>query len=139
MTRQGPRKKVDSDFWKGRLRAGKDFRVAAQNAMVLVEPGQNTNPAISLIVSSAIAFADALTALTARKAQVVNQQDHAAAATLLRDVLKNTLPEVQEKRYRRILGYKNQAQYGARTSLVEQAQRLLRELEEFAVWAEGVD
>jgi hypothetical protein len=135
MTRQGPRKKVDVDFWEGRLRAGKDFLLAAQNAMVLVEPGQNTNPAISLIVSSAIAFADAL---TARKAQVVNQQDHAAAATLLRDVLRNTLPEAQEKRYRRILGYKDQAQYGARTSSVEQAERLLRDLEEFAVWAEGV-
>jgi hypothetical protein len=124
MTRQGPRKKVDADFWEGRLRAGRDFLFAAQNAMVLVEPGQNTNPAISLVVSSAIAFADAL---TARKAQVVNQQDHAAAGSPLRDVLQNTLPDAQEKRYRRIVGRAGRAAAaGARRVCCLGGERALR-------------
>lgn len=133
MTRRSPRKKVDADFWQGRLRAGRDFLLAARNATTLAEPGSSGNPAISLMVSAAIAYADTL---TAKKAQVVNQQDHAAAPALLRDVLKNTLPVAQETRYRRLLGYKDQVQYGVRAATLGQASKLLADLEDFAAWAE---
>lgn len=133
MTRRSPRKKVDAEFWQGRLRAGRDFLLAARNAAALVEAGSNSDPAISLMVSAAIAYADAL---TAQKAQVINQQDHAAAPTLLRDVLNNTLPVAQQTRYRRILGYKDQVQYDIRASTLDQAHRLLADLEDFAAWAE---
>jgi microcystin degradation protein MlrC len=135
VTRRSPRKTVDAEFWQGRLRAGRDFLLAARNTTALVEPGNSSNPAISLTVSAAIAYADAL---TAKKAQVVNQQDHAAAPALLRDVLKNTLPVAQETRYRRILGYKDQVQYGIRASTQDQARKLLADLEDFAAWAEQV-
>ena len=50
--------------------------------------GQDCNPVISQIVLSAMAFGDSL---TAKRAQVVNQQDHAQAPRLLRDVLGNLL------------------------------------------------
>jgi hypothetical protein len=46
------------------------------------------------------------------------------------------LPDAQEKRLRRLLGEKDAAQYGARIKRVKEAQQLLRELEEFARWAE---
>lgn len=101
--------------------------------MLLAEPGQNCNPIISQIVLAAIAYGDSL---TAKRAHVVNQQDHAAAPRLLREVLQDTLPEAQERRYRRILGFKDEVQYGAKAARLEEATRLLADLESFAQWAE---
>jgi len=66
----------------------------------------------------------------------VNQQDHAAAPRLLRDVLQDTLREAQERRYRRILGFKDEVQYGTKAARLEEAARLLADLESFAQWAE---
>ncbi len=135
MTGKSPRKRVDALFWQGRLRAARSFLEAAQQAVLLAEPGQNGNPAISQIVLAAIAYGDGL---TAKRALVINQQDHAAAPRLLRDVLRDTLPEAQERRYRRILGFKDEVQYGARTASMDEARRLLAELENFARWAEDL-
>jgi hypothetical protein len=68
---------------------------------------------------------------------VINKQDHASAPRLLREVLGNTLPERQEKFYRRLLGRKDEVNYGARSTSLDEAQRLLSELDEFAEWAES--
>ena len=133
MTGRSPRKRVDPLYWSGRLRVAKAYMDAAQQAMLLAEPGQNGNPIISQIVLAAIAYGDSL---TARRASIINQQDHAAASRLLRDVLKNTLPDTQERRYRRILGFKDEVQYGTRAMSIEEAARLLADLESFARWAE---
>lgn len=135
MTGKSPRKRVDALYWQGRLRAAKAYLEAAQQALLLAEPGQNGNPIISQMVLAAIAYGDSL---TAKRAQVINQQDHAAAARLLRDVLQNTLPDAQERRYRRILGFKDEVQYGAKAARIEEAARLLADLESFARWAEDL-
>lgn len=135
MTGQSPRKRVDALYWQGRLRFAKAYLEAAQQAMLLAQPGQNSNPIISQMVLAAIAYGDSL---TAKRAQVINQQDHAAAPRLLRDVLQNTLPDAQERRYRRILGFKDEVRYGAKTAQVEEAARLLVDLEGFALWAEDL-
>ena len=133
MTGKSPRKRVDPQYWSGRLRVAKAYMEAAQQAMLLADSGQNGNPIISQIVLAAIAYGDSL---TAKRASVINQQDHAAAPRLLRDVLKSTLPDTQERRYRRILGFKDEVQYGARAMSIEEAVRLLADLESFARWAE---
>lgn len=91
------------------------------------------NAIISQIVPSAIAYGDCL---TAKRAQMVNQQDHAGAAKLLREVLRDELPEAQHKRYRRILAAKDAAQFGARTAPLDYADHLFSELETFARWDE---
>jgi hypothetical protein len=135
MTGKSPRKRVDALYWQGRLRAAKAYLESAQQAMLLAEPAQNGNPIISQIVLAAIAYGDCL---TAKRALVINQQDHAAAPRLLRDVLQNTLPDAQERRYRRILGFKDEVQYGARAASVEEASRLLVDMESFARWAEDL-
>ncbi len=135
MTGKSPRKRVAALYWQGRLRVAKACVESAQQAVLLAEPAQNGNPIISQIVLAAIAYGDCL---TAKRALVINQQDHAAAPRLLRDVLKNTLPDLQERRYRRILGFKDEAQYGVRIASVEEASRLLAELESFALWAEDL-
>jgi hypothetical protein len=135
MSRRSPRKRVDAFFWQGRLRAARAYLESAQQALLLAEPEQNCNPVISQIVLSAIAFGDSL---SAKRALVINQQDHAAAPLLLRDVLRDTLPDAQERRYRRILGFKDEVQYGARASTAEEAARLLADLEAFARWADDL-
>ncbi len=129
MTGKSPRKKVDALYWQGRLRVAQAYLEAAQQAHLLAEVGQNCNPVISQIVLSAIAFGDSL---TAKRAQVVNQQDHAQAPRLLRDVLGNLLPDGHERRYRRILSFKDEVQYGTRQATVDEAGRLLADLEELA-------
>jgi hypothetical protein len=132
MTGKSPRKKVDALYWQGRLRVAQAYLDAAQQAHLLAEMGQNCNPVISQIVLAAIAFGDSL---TAKRAQVVNQQDHAQAPRLLRDVLGNLLPDGHERRYRRILSFKDEVQYGTRQATRDEAGRLLADLEEFARWA----
>ena len=64
------------------------------------------------------------------------QQDHSQAPRLLRDVLGNLLPDGHERRYRRILSFKDEVQYGARQAQRDEAGRLLADLEEFARWAQ---
>lgn len=133
MTGKSPRKQVDAFYWQGRWRAARAYLDAAQQALLLAQPEQNGNPIISQIVLAAIAYGDSL---TAKRARVINQQDHAAAPRLLREVLRNALPDAQERRYRRVLGFKDEVQYGARAASVDEAGRLLADLEAFARWAE---
>lgn len=134
MTRIGSRKSVDSEYWVGRLAVARAYRRAADEAMVLAEPGTDANPIISQIVIGAIAYADCV---TAKRASVINQQDHMTALKLLREVMGAALPAAQENRFRRILGNKDASQYGARAGSTSQAQRLLGDLTEFATWVEG--
>ena len=103
-------------------------------SLVTLEDSCSYNGAITLQITAAIAYADAVTAKTKG---VVNKQDHATAPRLLREALGNKLPDRQEKFFRRLLGRKDEVNYGARSTTLEEAQRLLAELDEFAEWAEG--
>ncbi len=134
MTRTSTKKAVAPDYWQGRLDAARAFRRAAENAMTLAESALDANPAISQTVLAAIAYADCV---TAKRANVINQQEHMAASKLLRDVVGAALPAAQESRLRRILGNKDASQYGARPATLSQAQRLLEDLKEFANWVDG--
>ena len=133
MTGQGPRKLVGDDHWKGRLNQAREFRESTR-ILVTLEASTTYNPAITLMVACAIAYVDAI---TAKRKDVVNTQDHAAAPRLLREVLGNTLPDRQEKFYRRLLGRKDEVNYGARSTSLDEAKRLLAELDDFAEWAES--
>jgi hypothetical protein len=86
------------------------------------------------MVACAIAYADAV---TAKRKGVVNTQDHGSAPRLLREVLGSNLAAHQEKFYRRLLGRKDEVNYGARSTSLDEAKRLLSELDDFAEWAES--
>lgn len=133
MTRVSAAKAVAADFWQGRLNAARAFRQAASDGVTLAAEGRNMNPEVSQMTLAAIAYCDALTARLAGK---INQQDHAAAARLLRDVMGNALPQSQETRLRRLLGHKDAAQYGIRPTSLDQARRFLDDLTVFADWVE---
>ena len=134
MTNKGPRRVAADGEWSGRLTQAREFHESARSLVTLAE-SSSYNGAISLMVASAIGYADAL---TAKHKGVVNKQDHLAAPRLLREVLGNSLPDKQEKFFRRLLGRKDEVNYGARSTTHEEARRLIAELDEFAVWAEGV-
>ena len=133
MTRTGSSKTVPDDFWVGRLSNARSFHAAARLLLDLHEAGQNTNPIIAQVVDAAIAYADAV---TARRGNRINQQDHQALAALLRTVLGNRLPAPQLAHLKTILGEKDAASYGVRPGTFAQAQRLLERLDDFAAWAE---
>lgn len=134
MTKQGPRKSAADGEWAGRLHQAREFHHSARNLVALAE-NASYNGAITLMVTAAIAYADAL---TAKLRGVINRQDHQAAPKLLREILGNALPDRQERFFRRLLGRKDEVGYGARSSTLDEAQRLLAELDDFASWAEGL-
>lgn len=133
MTNQGPRKAVDGAHSSARLLQGREFHESARN-LVTLGLSKSYNGAITLIVTAAIAYSDAV---TAKARGVVNKQDHQNAAKLLREVLGSRLPDKQEKFFRKLLSRKDEVNYGARSATLDEAQRLLTELDAFAVWAEG--
>jgi hypothetical protein len=134
MTSKGPRRAAVDGEWSGRLNQAREFHESARSLVALAE-SRSYNGAITLMITAAIAYSDAI---AARLKGVVNKQDHQSATRLLRDVLGNSLPDRQEKFFRRLLGRKDEVNYGARSTTLVEAERLLAELDEFAVWAEGV-
>lgn len=133
MTRSGSQKPVGQDFWQGRLNNARGFHAAAQTLFDLYEAGQNANPIIAQVVAAAIAYADAV---TARRGNRVNQQDHQALGSLLRAVLGNRLPNQPLSHLKTILAEKDAASYGSRPGTHAQAQRVLERLDAFAAWVE---
>ncbi len=133
MTRKGAARVADATFGDGRLKMARAYLKAARSEVLLADPGDIANPAMSQIINAAIAFTDALTAVYAGR---VNQQDHAAALRTLRDPLGNRLTTAQETNLRRILAEKDEVQYGMRPRSKADAEALLTRLEEFASWAE---
>lgn len=134
MTNRGPRKAVDASRAPARLLQAREFHESARSLVTL---RQNTsyNGAVTLMVTAAIAYADAVT-VKARGA--VNTQNHQNAPQLLREVLGNRLPDRQGRFFRKLLGRKDEVNYGARSTTLDEAERLLAELDEFAAWAEGL-
>ena len=133
MTKQGPRKPAVDGEWAGRLTQAREFHQSARS-LVTLAGNISYNGAITLMVTAAIGYADAL---TAKRRGVINTQDHQAAPRLLREILGAALPDKQERFFRRLLGRKDEVGYGARSSTLDDAERLLAELDDFAVWVEG--
>jgi len=133
MTRTGSSKPVDAAFGDGRFRMARAFLKAARDELTLADDQDVGNPAMSQIVHAAIAYADALTARYGR----VNSGNHAAAEKTLKAVFGNRLPSSQQTKLRRILAEKDEVQYGSRLKTRADAERMLKELEAFAEWAEA--
>lgn len=135
MNTKGPRKRIPDTYWPSRLDAAKAYLEDARNLIELASEGQNCNPILSLIPLCAIAYADCL---TAKFGSLINQQDHAMAPRVLRDVLGNRLPNEQEKRLVRLIRRKDEANYGARRSTLPEARALFADLEIFEAWAQDL-
>ena len=133
MTKQGPRRIASDGEWSGRLTQAREFHESARSLVTLGD-SKSYNGAVTLMVVAAIGYADAI---TAKLKGLVNKEDHQGAPRLLREALGNSLPDKHERFFRRLLGRKDEVNYGARSTTHEDAARLLVELDEFAIWAEG--
>lgn len=133
MTRNGPSRKVDKDYARGRLKNARAYLQAARDGIALLEEGANANPVMSQIVTAAVAFADTL---TAERLNAVNQQNHAAVIKLLRDAYGRELPDSQARQLRQILRDKDEIQYGISFGTHADAEKMMQNLEAFATWAE---
>ena len=89
MTGQGPRKPVDAGHASARLLQAREFHESARSLVTLGE-SKSYNGAVTLMVTAAIAYVDAI---TAKGKGVVNKQDHQNAPKLLREVLGNRSSE----------------------------------------------
>lgn len=133
MTSQVPRKTVDGRHSSARLLQAREFHESARSLVVLAQ-SKRCNDAVTPMVAAAIADGDAITACVRGS---VNKKDHQSAPGLLREILGDRLPDKQGKFLRKLLGPKVEVNYGARSTTLDEAQRRLAELDEFAVWAEG--
>lgn len=133
MARQGPSKPADSGDWEGRLRNARDFRRDAEELHDLRGDDENANGVITLIVNSAIAYADAL---TGKYGGFFNQQDHRTVSAAVERALGRRADPAQIKRLSAIIAQKDPSSYGARRSRKETAAELLKLLERFSEWVE---
>jgi hypothetical protein len=132
MTRTGAAKRVAASYALGRLRKAVAFHEVARIAAEQIERIGDPDPVLSNAILAAIAYTDAITAAFGGE---VNSKDHAAAAKLLRDSLGAELPDAQERRLVRLLGSKDEVQYGARAGRRDHAAARIEDLEAFARWA----
>lgn len=133
MTRIGSTKKKDAAYAAGRLIIARGFLKSARSGILIAEPGDIGNPSMSTVINCAIAYSDAL---TAKMRGEINQDDHQAVVKLLRAALGNEFPSRQETILRMLLEQKDEVQYGSRAKTLDEADRSLARLEEFAAWAE---
>lgn len=135
MIRRRGEKRAHRALAEGRLANARDFLKSARDLLALADEDANGNPAMSQAVQAAIAYADAL---TIRAGGVRNTGDHAAAVELLRDVLGRQADDAQLQRLGRILALKDATQYGYRSRTIQEAARLVAQMERLAEWAEAL-
>jgi hypothetical protein len=131
MVRTGAAKSANKKFAVGRLRKAIAFQAALECIAAFRDDVGDVDVMVTLAILSAIAYTDAMTAAIDGK---VNQKDHEAAPQLLRSVLGNALPEAQYKRLVKLLGQKDQVQYGAGIGRGDPAE-IVENLGQFAVFA----
>lgn len=132
MTRVGIAKPADRGAAEGRFRKARAYHDAVRILVEGMPRLPDTDPIISCATLAAIAYADAVTAAVAGR---MNQGDHAGVVRLLRDALGNELPSAQRTRVERILGRKDEVQYGARTGRGTEALAVVEALDAFGMWA----
>lgn len=131
MTRTGPTRQAPEGWGSDRFRVAEAYAFAARVVFDLVEDGP-ANPAVSLCVSAAIAFADAL---SVKAGGYYSTGQHAAADQVLRSTLGNRLPKAQATNLARVIAMKDESQYQPRAIRRAEAEKVLAQLEEFAAWA----
>ena len=119
--------------WRGRRDNGRAFLADARTLRDLADEGSNGIPIMSLVISAAIAFADAL---TIRFSGTKNAGEHANVTLTLRRALGDRADAAQVQRLGRIVGRKDATQYGHRQGTLEEARQLVEQCERFAEWAE---
>ena len=135
MTRTGAFKTVGSGFALDRLRKGRAYHEATRVCSENIDRLRDSDPVASTAALAAIAYADAVTAAYSGR---VNQKDHSTAPKFLRDSLGNSLPDNQLNNFKKLIGIKDEVQYGARKGRADAASGIVSSLDEFGAWVVSV-
>ena len=122
------------EWGRQRLKVGHDYRDQAKQLIDLNDTG-NGGPAISLCVSAAIAYVDAVTAVKGLKKST---GEHSMALKLLRDVLREKLDDDIAKAFGKLLNQKSVVQYGAKSFAFNDAALAHELVVLIGNWAEGL-
>ena len=133
MTKEGPAKKVDGTFWRGRLERARSFHAAARTVMELADRSKDAGAAESNMILAAVAYADALTAAIDG---VVNQKSHQGVIKAVRAALNEGFPRAQETHLVALITKKDEVQYGARYVRHTDAEAMAEHLNAFAEFVE---
>lgn len=132
MARNSGWRTVPSTEWRGRLSKARAYLEAARSGVAMAEETSIGDPIISSAILATIAFGDAL---TIRFASIQNDRNHAGLSRTLARALGKRAAE-QLRRVDRILGEKDDTQYGHRVHSLAEARAILTQVERFAEWAE---
>jgi hypothetical protein len=135
MVRRTLSKDVDPGLAFKYLKVARALKGGAEALLTIADEDDPYGNAIGVLaVHAAIAYNDALTiAYGGRKA---TGGDHDRAADLLREAFGNRLPNERLRDLRRILGLKDTYSYLGAYQKVDDAQKLVAQLNQFAEWAE---
>lgn len=127
--------RASTDDWKDYLANADGYLDSARDLLVLDKGGNRAKAAASAAVHAAIAFGDALT--VARLNQT-NTNDHAQLPALVKRAAGSSTDESQITRLRRIVGKKNEADYGPRQWRREDVEELIQNVERFGNWIRSI-
>jgi len=114
---------------------GRGFLSAASDLSTVAVEDESCGNAIALLaIHGAIAMADALA--IAYGEQKSTDGDHGQAVSLLRDILRDRLPERAESQLRALVGAKDSVSYQGTYYQLGQGRTLLKRAQQFAQWAD---
>lgn len=128
--RRGPTRE-SSDNWTEYLARADEFLESAHEMLAMSDGDGRAKVVAASAIHAAIAFGDAL---TVAKLGVTNKQNHNRLPQLVAEAAGKSIDEAQIARLSRILSRKDQADYGARPWLRDDAEKLTRDVERFATW-----
>jgi len=134
VVRTGGHKREDRSRSPQYEQVGRSLLRTAEDLATMAEAKYGNALAI-LAIHAAIAYTDALT--VAYREMKSTDGDHAQAATLLVNALKNQVPPAEVKRLRRVLNTKSSVSYSGTYYTLAEGEGLLAEVRMYVAWAEG--
>ncbi len=137
MAGKSRQKRIDRMQAAKYLRVGESLLQSAEALNEIASEGDPYGNAIGVIAThAAIAVNDALT-IAYREVKSA-EGDHRRAADVLQQALGPLVPAAQLSRLLSVLGTKDRISYGGTFYRLEEARRILDEVQEFATWARQV-
>lgn len=122
------------EWGRQRLLLAHQYRDQAKQ--LIDQPNNSSgNPAISLCVSAAIAYVDAVTAVVGLKKST---GEHSMALRLLRDVMRNKLDEKVVRAFNKLITQKSAVQYGVKSFKLDDAAEAHAQVVIIGEWAEAI-
>jgi hypothetical protein len=132
--RRGATRSAAGD-WKDYLANAEQLLEGAREVLELSDGDSRAKTAALAAVHAAIAFGDAL---TVARLGLTNAKDHQQLPALVEQAAGKSVDTSQVARLRRILGRKDEADYGPRRWRRREAEELIDNVERFGNWVRSI-